>query len=174
MPSPLTLEHMIWVEEIKPDGSFAAVSSSSTLMPDVSDRIPHSGKVAVSIQSPCGFEAVLWWEDWKFDKDRKWSFLPGDVFVYSAAAGEELVIKPADFHNSVERWVFCRDVRSGILHTPEPMLFRANGNVNIVRTDGTFLWLRTRRERICEYRGHKDDWRRLIDITITTFDHSKI
>lgn len=177
-----TLQKMIWVEDIESRSSFAAADDSSLFVPADSDGFLFSGGIIAILQSPHGVEAVLWWEY----SDQPPSSCP-DVFVYSAAAGEELVItaageelviKAAGFHTarsyiSSERSFYCRHVRCGVLRRPEPMCLGANCNATIARTDGTFLWLRTRQECVCDNRG-TSDWRMIIDISITTFDHSKI
>ena len=174
VPSLLTSEHRIWVDGIDSDGSFAGLSGCSPLTSGVSSILPHAANVAVSISSLRGLEAVLWWQLWNYHKDPKWCLPRGNILIYSAAGEEELVIKAANLNHSIAERVFCRHVRSGVLRTPEPTLLGAKGNASIVRSDGTFLWLRTRQECVCDDRRYQNGWRMVIDISVTTFDHSKI
>lgn len=168
-----TLENLIWVEGIRSKSRFAATSDALTFVP-AHHLFELVGTTIAKIQSPHGIKAVLSWASWSLQPSHASIHPLPNVSLYSAAAGEELVMKAADFDNLVNGPVYCRDVQSGNKRTPEPVRLRANCNATIPRTDGTFIWLRTRQECVCDHRGFKNDWRMVIDISITTFDHSKI
>ena len=168
-----TLENLIWVEDLRRKSSFAVTSDALTFIP-AHHAFDLDGTMIVKIQSHHGTKAVLVWANWRSQQSHASSRPLPNVSLYSAAAGEELVMKTATFGNLVNGQVYCRDLENGNKRTPEPMRLEASCNATIPRTDGTFLWLRTREACGFDSRGHRDDWRMVIDISITSVDQSKI
>ena len=175
-PGPCFLQKNLTILDIQSKQRLATATNASKYVVTPSDAFIVSGYTALTIVSPYGLEAVLWWASGiRAHLSQAWPRTTDFLSLCSAKAGEELEVRPADSHNGPESWVFVKDIFSGVLRRSKPIKVGASSNATISRKDGTFLWLRTRQEYVGDYHGYwAHCWRVVVDIDVTTVDRSKI